>query len=281
MGGMRTARHHHFTGRARRAAPGPLRASLALPPGEDAVLLDAVGKVYEGGAGRPVRALDGVSLGFRAGTFTAVMGPSGSGKSTLLRCAAGLEQPSEGRILLAGTDLGGCGERARTVLRRERIGFVFQSFNLVTSLTAAQNIELPSRFAGRRVGRARVEEALSAVGLSDRATHRPDALSGGQQQRVALARALVTRPAVLFADEPTGALDTGSSREVLRLMRLLVDGEGQTTVMVTHDPWAASVADAVVFLKDGRVADRLDLAGGDRGAGAEAVAARMTRLEGL
>ncbi|MET9255067.1 ABC transporter ATP-binding protein [Streptomyces sp. NPDC003717] len=244
---------------------------------QDAVELHGVRKVH-GTGGRRVTALDGVSLGFARGTFTAIMGPSGSGKSTLLRCAAGLEQPTDGRIVLAGTDIGRRGEKERTALRRRHVGFVFQAFNLVESLTAAQNVELPSRFAGRRVGRERVAHALDAVGLAERAGHRPSELSGGQQQRVALARALVTRPDVLFADEPTGALDTVTSGEVLRMMRMLVDEEGQTTLMVTHDPVAAAFADVVVFLKDGRIADRVPL---DRheGGGAASIAARMARLE--
>ncbi|WP_234336421.1 ABC transporter ATP-binding protein [Streptomyces sp. NRRL S-920] len=224
-------------------------------------------------------ALDSVSIGFPRGTFTAIMGPSGSGKSTLLQCAAGLEQPTEGRIVLAGVDIGGQSEKQRTELRREHIGFVFQAFNLVESLTAAQNVELPSRFAGRKVGPEQVAGALASVGLADRASHRPSQLSGGQQQRVALARALVTRPDVLFADEPTGALDTVTSKEVLRMMRMLVDQEGQTTLMVTHDPVAASVADVVVFIKDGRIADRIPLDGDSQSDNAAAVAAHMARLE--
>ncbi|MFE2260393.1 ABC transporter ATP-binding protein [Streptomyces griseosporeus] len=249
-----------------------------LTPTRYAVELHGLRKVH-GTGGRRVTALDGVSLSFPRGTFTAIMGPSGSGKSTLLQCAAGLEQPSEGEIILAGTDIGRQNEKERTELRRRHVGFVFQAFNLVESLTAAQNVELPSRFAGRKVSREQVEQALASVGLAERAGHRPSELSGGQQQRVALARALVTRPDVLFADEPTGALDTATSREVLRMMRMLVDQEGQTTLMVTHDPVAAAHADVVVFLKDGRVADRISL---DRRAGvdnAAAIAIHMARLE--
>ncbi|RFC73095.1 ABC transporter ATP-binding protein [Streptomyces sp. AcE210] len=234
-----------------------------------AVRLSAVRREYRG-----VTALDGVDLDFLAGTFTAVMGPSGSGKSTLLQCAAGLDRPTSGTVAVAGTDLTGLGERALTLLRRDRIGFVFQSFNLLPSLTAAQNVALPLRLAGRRPSRAEVREALGRVGLAERAGHRPAQLSGGQQQRVALARALITRPAVLFGDEPTGALDTTTGRHVLTLLRELVDREGQTTVMVTHDPVAAARADRVVFLVDGRVADEL------LAPDAETVAARMTGLEG-
>ncbi|MCX4830324.1 ABC transporter ATP-binding protein [Streptomyces sp. NBC_01016] len=247
-------------------------------PTQDAVELHAVRKVH-GTGGRQVTALDGVSLSFRRGTFTAIMGPSGSGKSTLLQCAAGLEQPSDGQIVLAGVDIGAQNEMQRTELRRKHVGFVFQAFNLVESLTAAQNVELPSRFAGRKVSREQVATALASVGLADRAGHRPSEMSGGQQQRVALARALITRPDVLFADEPTGALDTVTSREVLRMMRMLVDREGQTTLMVTHDPVAAAHADVVVFLKDGRIADRIPLnqqAGADNAA---AIATHMARLE--
>ncbi|MEU9378093.1 ABC transporter ATP-binding protein [Streptomyces sp. NPDC048255] len=247
-------------------------------PASDAVQLQTVRKTY-GAGDRSVAALDGVSIGFPRGTFTAIMGPSGSGKSTLLQCAAGLDRPTEGRVVLAGVDIGRQNERERTKLRRDRIGFVFQAFNLVESLTAAQNVELPSRFAGRRVSREQVDAALAAVGLAERAGHRPSELSGGQQQRVALARALVTRPDVLFADEPTGALDTTTSREVLQMMRLLVEKEGQTTLMVTHDPVAAAVADVVVFLKDGRIADRIGLSRDSDGRNAASIAAHMASLE--
>ena len=179
-----------------------------------AVLIESLTRTYGTGSGT-VTALDRVTLAFPAGSFTAVMGPSGSGKSTLLQCAAGLERPDSGEVTIDGTSLRGLGETALTVLRRERIGFVFQSFNLMPSLTAGQNVELPLRLAGRRPEPKAIGAALSAVGLADRAGHRPSELSGGQQQRVAIARALVTRPRVLFADEPTGALDTGTSRDVL------------------------------------------------------------------
>ncbi|MFE4334571.1 ABC transporter ATP-binding protein [Streptomyces sp. NPDC056831] len=247
-------------------------------PASDAVRLQTVRKIYRAGD-RSVAALDGVSIGFPRGTFTAIMGPSGSGKSTLLQCAAGLDRTTEGRVMLAGVDIGQESEKERTKLRRDHIGFVFQAFNLVESLTAAQNVELPSRFAGRRVSREQVDAGLAAVGLAERAGHRPSELSGGQQQRVALARALVTRPDVLFADEPTGALDTATSREVLQMMRHLVDKEGQTTLMVTHDPVAAAVADVVVFLKDGRIADRISLSRDSDGRNAASIAAQMASLE--
>jgi len=201
------------------------------------------------------------------------MGPSGSGKSTLLQCAAGLERPDSGEVSIGGTRLRGLSETALTKLRRQRIGFVFQSFNLMPSLTAAQNVELPLRLAGRKPEPSAIAAALAAVRLADRARHRPGELSGGQQQRVAIARALAARPQVLFADEPTGALDTGTSRDVLRLLRTLVAEQGQTIIMVTHDPIAAADADRVVFLADGRIAGALDQPT------AETVAARMTRLE--
>ncbi|MFM9607804.1 ABC transporter ATP-binding protein [Streptomyces niveiscabiei] len=238
----------------------------ALP--RPAVQLTSVTRRY--GAG--VTALDDLSLTLPAGSFTAVMGPSGSGKSTLLQCAAGLDRPTSGSVRIDGTELTGLSERRLTLLRRAHIGFVFQSFNLLPSLTAAQNVALPLRLAGRRPSSAQVREVLSRVGLADRAGHRPGELSGGQQQRVALARALITRPRVLFGDEPTGALDSTTGREVLRLLRGMVDAEGQTVVMVTHDPLAASYADRVLFLVDGCVHGEL------AGAGAETIAARMAGL---
>ncbi|WAZ22304.1 ABC transporter ATP-binding protein [Streptomyces cinnabarinus] len=239
---------------------------------DHAIQLHAVTRQYVTG-GSPVTALDGVSLAFPRGTFTAVMGPSGSGKSTLLQCAAGLDRPTSGSVSLGGTELTTLSETRLTRLRRERIGFVFQSFNLLPSLTAEQNVALPLRLAGRRPARARVREVLRQVGLADRCGHRPSELSGGQQQRVALARALITRPEVLFADEPTGALDSRTGREVLALLRDMVDTQARTIVMVTHDPLAASCADRVVFLVDGRVADELTAAS------AGEVAARMAGLE--
>ena len=238
----------------------------------ETVHLDSVTRVYGTGPGT-VTVLSGVTLGFPAGSFTAVMGPSGSGKSTLLQCAAGLDRPSSGTVTLAGTELSRLSESALTRLRRDRIGFVFQAFNLLPSLTAAQNVGLPLRLAGRKPDPRAIKMALGSVGLADRAEHRPSELSGGQQQRVALARALVTEPQVLFADEPTGALDTTTSREVLTMLRRLSGERGQTIIMVTHDPIAAAYADRVVFLADGRVADALDRPT------AENVAARMTRLE--
>lgn len=238
----------------------------------EAIRLRSVTRRYSAG-GTSVTALDQVSLAFLRGTFTAVMGPSGSGKSTLLQCAAGLDRPTSGSVTMGDTELTGLSETKLTLLRRERIGFVFQAFNLLPSLTAEQNVALPLRLVSRRPGKAQVREALQQVRLGDRARHRPTEMSGGQQQRVALARALITRPEVLFGDEPTGALDSRTGREVLTLLRGLVDRDGQTVIMVTHDPVAASYADRVVFLVDGHVNDELV------GAFAEDIAARMTELE--
>ena len=221
-----------------------------------AVELRSVVRTYGAGE-RAVTALAGVDLRIPPATFTAVMGPSGSGKSTLLHCAAGLDRVTAGEVLIDGVPVGGLSERALTRLRRERVGFVFQAFNLIPALTAAQNVALPLRLAGRRPAAGEVTAMLGEVGLADRAGHRPGELSGGQQQRVAIARALVTRPAVLFADEPTGALDAASGREVLRLLRSAVDRHGRTVVVVTHDPFAAAHADRVLFLADGQVVDTL------------------------
>jgi putative ABC transport system ATP-binding protein len=214
-------------------------------------------KVY-GSDRTEVRALDGVDLDIPAGRFTAVMGPSGSGKSTLMHCLAGLDTLSDGQILFGEVDLGTLSDRELTLLRRDRIGFVFQAFNLVPTLSAIENITLPSRLAKRRVDQAWLDQLIATVGLGDRVRHRPSELSGGQQQRVAVARALAGRPAVVFADEPTGNLDSRSGTEILGLMRRAVDDLGQTIVMVTHDPTAAAHADRVVFLADGRVVDGMD-----------------------
>jgi putative ABC transport system ATP-binding protein len=222
-----------------------------------AVALRDVRKVHGQGDGAVV-ALDGVSLGLPSGSFTAVMGPSGSGKSTLLHVAAGLDRPDAGSVTLGEVELTRLSERRLTILRRKRIGFVFQAFNLMPSLTVTQNIALPLRLDGRRARRADVREAAARVGLADRMRHRPAQLSGGQQQRVAIARALVTHPEVVFADEPTGALDTRNGRAVLALLREIVDDDGRTVVMVTHDPVAAAYADRVVLLADGRLAGTLE-----------------------
>jgi putative ABC transport system ATP-binding protein len=203
-----------------------------------------------------VTALDRVSVAFGRGRFSAVMGPSGSGKSTLLHCLAGLEPVDRGEVGLDGVALAGLDERRLTRLRRERVGFVFQSFNLLPTLTVAENIELPLAIAGRRPDRGFLDRVVDALGLRDRLLHQPAELSGGEQQRVAAARALATRPAVVFADEPTGNLDSRSGAELLGFLRRSVDELGQTVVMVTHDPMAAAHSD-VVFLADGRVVDRM------------------------
>ncbi|MFI7245956.1 ABC transporter ATP-binding protein [Streptomyces qinglanensis] len=241
---------------------------------DEAVRMRHVTRRYGTGTAA-VTALDDVTLDFGHGTFTAVMGPSGSGKSTLLQCASGLDRPTSGSVAVGGTELTGLDETRLTLLRRDRIGFVFQAFNLLPSLTAEQNVGLPLRLAGHRPPPARVAEALRQVGLGSRARHRPAELSGGQQQRVALARALITRPQVLFGDEPTGALDSVTSREVLTLLRDMVHQEGRTTVMVTHDPVAAGYADRVVFLVDGRLDGELV------GASSPQIAAHMAKLEAL
>jgi putative ABC transport system ATP-binding protein len=247
----------------------------AGPASEDdrkMVMLRSISKAY-GSRDNRVAALTDVTADFPAGTFTAIMGASGSGKSTLLQCAAGLDRVDSGEVVIAGTNLSSLKENALTRMRREQIGFVFQSFNLVPSLTARQNVELPMRLAGHRPPRSQVTSALAELGLSDREKHRPSQLSGGQQQRVAIARALVTRPKVLFADEPTGALDSASSRNVLAILRDLVSSRGQTIIMVTHDPIAAAAAGRVIFLGDGRlVGELLDPT-------ADKVAARLASLE--
>ncbi|MEI5100830.1 ABC transporter ATP-binding protein [Streptomyces sp. PmtG] len=204
-----------------------------------------------------VTALDGVSVGFPAGRFTAIMGPSGSGKSTLMHCAAGLDTLTSGTAYIGDTDLGSLDDRRLTLLRRDRVGFVFQAFNLVPTLTVAENITLPLDLAGRAADPAWLEALIDVVGLGDRLRHRPAELSGGQQQRVAVARAFAGRPDVVFADEPTGNLDSRSGEEVLGLLGRAVRQMGRTVVMVTHDPVAAAHADEVIFLADGRLVDRL------------------------
>jgi putative ABC transport system ATP-binding protein len=225
--------------------------------------LRGVTKVHGKGEGAVV-ALDRVSATLAPGSFTTIMGPSGSGKSTFLHVAAGLDRPNEGAVVLGDTELNRLSERRLTILRRERIGFVFQAFNLMPSLTVAQNIGLPLRLDGRRPRRSEIREAAARVGLGDRLRHLPAQLSGGQQQRVAIARALITRPDIVFADEPTGALDTRNGRAVLELLRSLVDDDGRTVVMVTHDPKAATYADRVILLADGRIAETLDHATADQ-----------------
>ncbi|MEV7787034.1 ABC transporter ATP-binding protein [Streptomyces sp. NPDC088106] len=263
----------------REEADAPPEAPVATPGA--AVELRGVRRWYGRGAGA-VHALAGIDLALPRGTFTAVMGPSGSGKSTFLQCAAGLDRPSAGSVRLGGTEITGMSENELTELRRSRLGFVFQAFNLLPSLTVEQNVLLPMRLAGRRqdlrrpkrTGGApgRAAEVLAQVGLADKARRRPGELSGGQQQRVAVARALITRPEVIFADEPTGALDTGTAAEVLGLLRHAVDSLGATVVMVTHDPAAAAWADRVLFLADGA------FAGGLEHGSAERIAERMATL---
>jgi putative ABC transport system ATP-binding protein len=249
----------------------PVQAAPAGGPSGDAARLEIVRKAY-GRRGRLVVALEAVTISFERATFTAVMGPSGSGKSTLLNVAAGLDRPTSGSVVLDGVEIGAMGETALTKMRRERVGFVFQAFNLLPALTVEQNITLPLRLAGRKPDRARVASVIERIGLSGRRAFRPAELSGGQQQRVAIGRALLGGPAVIFADEPTGALDTMTARDVLTLLREAVHELGQTVVMVTHDPMAASYGDRVVFLADGRFVGEL------RDPTADAVAQRMTHL---
>ncbi len=220
-----------------------------------------------------MHALRGVSEPFPRGTFTAVMGPSGSGKSTLIQCAAGLDQPTSGRVMLGTSTLSTLKEPKLTMTRRSHIGFIFQAFNLLPALNARQNIVLPVKLGGGSVDKTWFETLIGQVGLRERLALLPAQLSGGQQQRVAIARALITRPEVIFADEPTGALDTVTARNTLELLRSTVDSLGQTIIMVTHDPVAASYADRVLFLADGQVVDRSDRAP------ANEIATRLTRLE--
>jgi putative ABC transport system ATP-binding protein len=231
-------------------------AGLGASPAPLAVRAEEAVKVYGKGA-TAVRALDGVSLAVPAGRFTAIMGPSGSGKSTLMHCLAGLDTLTSGRAFIGEVDLGRLSEKQLTRLRRDHVGFVFQAFNLLPMLSAGENITLPLDLAGRKADKRWVRSIVQTVGLGDRLKHRPAELSGGQQQRVAVARALASRPSVIFADEPTGNLDSRSGGEILAFLRRAVDELGQTIVMVTHDPVAAAYADAVVFLADGRVVDHM------------------------
>ena len=233
------------------SAPGPVTPVPAVP-GTPAVAAIGLTKVYGSGQAR-VTALDGVSLSVPTGQFVAVMGPSGSGKSTLLHCLAGLDAPTSGRVLIAGADLTGMDDRQLTDVRRDQLGFVFQSFNLLPTLTAEENILLPLRLAHRRPQPQWWDAVISALGIGDRLTHRPTELSGGQQQRVAVARALIGRPAVVFADEPTGALDTASAASLLETLARMCAELGQTVVMVTHDENAAAATSRVIRLRDGHV----------------------------
>jgi ABC-type lipoprotein export system ATPase subunit len=243
---------------------------MSVTSADIAVSVERVSRTY--GGEQPVVALAEVDAWFPRGTFTAVMGPSGSGKSTLMHCAAGLDRPTSGRVRIGDTDLSSMSEKARTKLRRSRVGFVFQAFNLVGALTVEQNILLPARLSGSRPDRAWLAEVVGRVGLGDRLRHRPAELSGGQQQRVAIARALVTRPEVIFCDEPTGALDTQTAAEVLTLLRAVVDDHRQTVIMVTHDPVAASYADRVMVLADGRIVQDMPQPGAER------IAEQLARL---
>jgi putative ABC transport system ATP-binding protein len=238
----------------------------------DAVTLDGVTKTYKSKAGR-VDALRGITHTFETSTFTAVMGASGSGKSTLLQCAAGLDQPTKGKVHVAGTELGKLSEVELTTLRRSTMGFVFQSYNLLPALTVYDNVALPLRLAGQQPDKRHIRDALAQVGLDGYHRRRPAELSGGQQQRVSIARALIARPQVVFADEPTGALDRTTSRQVLELLRSSVDEQGHTIAMVTHDPVSASYAHSVLFLEDGQIVGRLE-----RGTASQ-IAQKMSELE--
>lgn len=228
------------------ATPMPTMAARAV----------AAVKVYGRGE-TMVRALDSVDVGFPSGRFSAIMGPSGSGKSTLMHCLAGLDRLSSGQVFIGDTDLGTLDDRHLTALRRDRVGFIFQTFNLVPTLNALENMTLPLALAGRRPDQGWLDAVVSTLGIGDRLKHKPLELSGGQQQRVAVGRALVTRPQIIFGDEPTGNLDSRSSAEVMRLLRNAVDDLGQSVVIVTHDPGAAGFADRVVFLEDGRIVDEM------------------------
>jgi putative ABC transport system ATP-binding protein len=232
------------------------RRPLGVVPSTVAAATLRATKLY-GTGDTAVRALDDVTVSFDAGRFTAIMGPSGSGKSTLLHCTAGLDTLTSGRAFIGDVDLSTLDDTELTILRRERLGFVFQAFNLVPTLDAAENITLPLALAGRKGDRGWIDEVARTLGLTKRLRHRPSEMSGGEQQRVAVARALASRPEIIFADEPTGNLDSAAGAEVLGFLRQAVDDLGQTIVMVTHDPGAASRADRIVFLADGRVVDEM------------------------
>src|SRR5262245_38468057 len=240
---------------ATESTSAPQDASVATAPPPAARAVDAV-KVY-GTGHTAIAALDGVTVEIPAGHYTAIMGPSGSGKSTLMHCMAGLDSLTSGQVYVGDQDLGQLSEDQLTLLRRDRIGFVFQAFNLVPTLTAIENITLPMTLAGRKPDKGWLDGVVATTGLADRLSHRPSELSGGQQQRVAVARALASRPEIIFADEPTGNLDSRAGAEILDFMRRAVREMGQTIVMVTHDPVAAGYADAALFLADGRIVDRM------------------------
>ncbi len=227
-----------------------------VPEGDVVARAAGLSKVYGAGDARVV-ALDDVTVEFGRGRLTAIMGPSGSGKSTLMHCMAALDAPTSGTVVIDGVDISGLKDKALTMLRRDRLGFVFQAYNLVPTLTARENITLPLDIAGAELDTSWFDTVVDTLGIRDRLAHRPDELSGGQQQRVACARALVSRPALVFADEPTGNLDSRASVEILEFLRRSVDEFGQSIVMVTHDPVAASYADRVLFLVDGRIVDEI------------------------
>lgn len=241
---------------------------------ETVLHLQDVTRTYQPGK-TTLTALDRITLGCRRSSWTAIMGPSGSGKSTLLNCAAGLDTPNSGQVMLGGNDISRLDDDALTRMRRTEIGFIFQQFNLVAALTAIQNVMLPLRLSGRPQAAKVAAEALAVLGLNDHVQHKPRELSGGQQQRVAIARALASQPSILFADEPTGALDSTSAGVVLDLLRRLVDERGQTILMVTHDPAAAARADHVAFLRDGQLVTTL------HGASTSQIAATLAELEKL
>jgi putative ABC transport system ATP-binding protein len=245
--------------------------SPLAPPTVAAASTDDAVKIYGSGESE-VRALDGVTIQFDQGVFSAIMGPSGSGKSTLMHCVAGLDRLSAGKAFIGGTDLSTLQDKQLTILRRDKVGFIFQAFNLIPTLDAYENITLPLALAGRKPDQGWVDGVISTVGLHDRLKHRPSELSGGQQQRVAVARALASKPEIIFADEPTGNLDSRASVEILDFMRRAVGELGQTIVMVTHDPNAASYADRVVFLGDGKIVDEM------QSPSAEAVLDRMKKF---
>jgi putative ABC transport system ATP-binding protein len=234
----------------------PTSTPSAAPPSGAIARATNVYKIYGSGEAE-VRALDGISVEFGSGRFTAIMGPSGSGKSTLLHCMAGLDRVTSGQIFLGDTEISAASEKELTLIRRDRIGFVFQAYNLIPTLNAEENITLPMALAGKKPEPSWFHQIVDTVRLTDRLKHRPSELSGGQQQRVAVARALVSRPALMFADEPTGNLDSKSGAEILTFMRDAVNDLGQTIVMVTHDPIAAGYSDRVVFLADGRIVDEM------------------------
>ena len=242
-----------------------------MAPSSAAASATSVRKIY-GSGDSEVRALDGISVDFERGKFTAIMGPSGSGKSTLMHCMAGLDSLTEGEVSIGSTTLAGLSDKELTMLRRKQVGFVFQAFNLIPTLSAYENIVLPLSLDGAKGDATWIDSVIDTIGLRDRLDHRPSELSGGQQQRVAVARALASKPAIIFADEPTGNLDSRTGAEILRFMRTAVTDLGQTIVMVTHDPVAAAYADRVVFLADGKIVDQMDAPTAER------VLDRMKRL---